>query len=152
MKSIRNSLFSFSLLLLIGQTCAKDSEENLNEDESYIESMYGAKKPVVEADWKKFIPLAKNMIAISDSNVKSLRAKAKQTNDSDQKIKWSLILQKSDYELQQLKMQLQQRDMKFKAELKKFDGTSGKTNTDFKTDWLHRMIELNTTLEEAIDE
>jgi hypothetical protein len=152
MKSIRNSLFSLSLVLLIGQTCAKDSEENLNEDESYVESMYGAKKEVVVVDWKKFVPLAKNMIAISDSNLKSLRAKTDQTAASDEKIKWNLILQKSGYELQKLKLELQQRNLKFQQELKDYDGSSGKLNTDFKTDWLHRIIELNTTLEEAIDE
>lgn len=152
MKSLRNSLFSLAAVLLIGQTCAKDSEENMEEDQTYVESMYGQKKEVVEADWKKFISLAQSLLSISDSNMKSLRAKQAQATDGDLKIKWKLVITKSDYELNQLKLQLQQRNLRFLEELKDYDGTSGKTNTDFKTDWLHRIIELNTTLEEAVDE
>jgi hypothetical protein len=152
MKSIRNSVFSLSIVLLIGQTCVRDSDENLDDDQSYFESMYGAKKEVVEADWEKFVPMAKNMIAISESNLKKLRVKISQAADGDKKIKWNLILQKDEYEIQQLKLELQKRNLKFLEELKNYDGTSGKANTDFKTDWLHRIMTLNSSLEDATNE
>jgi len=145
-------MFSVAAIVLLGQTCAKDSDEQFDEEDHYVESMYGQKKEIVQADWKKFMPNAHQLIAISENNLKTIHVKLNGITDGDQKIKWNMACQKGEYEVNDLKRRLERRNLQFLTELKNYDGTSGKTNTDFETTFLREILELNTNLEKTIND
>ncbi len=152
MKTLRSSIVSLALIALLSHTCAKESDETLDEDESYVESMFGQKKEVVKAEWNTFIREAEKLISISESNLKTLHLKIKGSDDTDRKTEWVVLYISSRKQLDQLKEKFKARNLKFQKELKDYDGTSGKRNSDFKDNFLHDIVGLNKALEAAMDE
>lgn len=152
MKSFKNSIYSLSLLLFLAQTCEKEPKEELNEEQSYLESMYGQKKEAVIADWKKFKATAAKMIKISETDLRTLKFMIESTQVADSRIKWNLVYDKSTYQLADLKRRIDERDLELARELVDYDGSSGRKNADFKKSFLSDIVQIDAELERIIDE
>ncbi len=149
MKLFRNTVFSFSFVLLLVQTCAKDQDEQLAEGRT-VEPV-GTKKELVVADWKTFRTTADKIVGITENNLKTLRRMIDTTSSGDNKIKWNLIYQQSDYQLSELKSSFQDRDLAFTRELTRYDGSSGRANTEFKKLFFYQAGEINDALQDVIN-
>jgi hypothetical protein len=148
---VKNSSLIFVLFLLL-YTCAKESEEintETEEENTPIEKL-DTKKALTE--WQKFNNTAADLLAITNTNLKSLQAKTKNTENKTEKEAFSDTYSQSKSEYIELKNRLVKANTAFKKELSKYNRQTEVKFRTFKNRFLHDIIELNNNLEDIVDE
>jgi len=149
---IKNTVFVLAIFALLANRCVKDSDEQtVDEEQAYSDALYNQKKEQTVADWSKFKKTADNLVAVARNNLNTLRVKESKAK-GDAQANLDAICGNTDYDLTRLQEELEARDVEFAEELLHYDGSTAIKNNVFKNKFLHEMLELNTVLEEAIDE
>lgn len=148
---VKNSSLIFVLFLLL-YTCAKESEETNTEteEENTINEKLDTKKALTE--WQKFNDTAANLLAITNTNLKSLQVKTKNTQNKIEKEAFSDTYNQSKIEYIELKNRLAKANTDFKKELSKYNRQTEVKFRTFKNRFLHDILELNNNLEDIVDE
>lgn len=139
------------LVTLMSTRCAKDSDDlNIDEDQAYLDLLHNQSPEKTTSDWNTFHKTADNLVAIAESNLKSLSLRNNRKKE-DSEAGLEEIYAKCDYDLTDLKEQLQRRDEGFARELNDYDGSSASANNAFKNKFLQEIADLNTTMEGLIN-
>jgi hypothetical protein len=148
---VKNSSLIFALFLML-YTCAKESEEinTESEEENTIIEKLDSKKALTE--WQKFDDSAVDLLAITNTNLKSLLAKSENTENEIEKEAFSDTYSQSKSEYLELKNRLTIANANFKKELSTYNRQTEIKYRTFKNRFLHDILELNNNLEDLVEE
>lgn len=150
MKSL-SLLFTMSLFILLGRMCS-DKEEVYEEDELSTEQTQGLTIEEAEANWNKFMATADKMIVISENNLKSMESMIDRDTNVNGNLNWKMLYNKSEQQLNQLKEELEFHNDDVIEGIKNSNLPQIKSNKDFPSKFLAKIVELNNEMEDVIDE
>lgn len=150
--AIRNRFYSLTILVLLGQTCAKENEAYIDEDQNYVETMYRTTKKEAQSDWKEFYKNSSQVISVTERNLNAIETKIKNTNSNRDKEVLKKVLNTSRLQLDTLKGKLKARNLEFESELKHYETSSAMKNKEFRNNFQSGLQALNTRLEAILGE
>lgn len=146
----KNSSWIFILFILM-YTCAKEKEEGVTNDTTETFEVVKASNKAA-AEWKKFNGTAEKLLAITATNLKSLAAVREKTLIVDEKQSLFLIHTQSKNQYNELKSRLAKENIAFKKDIVNYDRETQIKYTEFATQFLSEIIDLNNKLEDLIEE
>lgn len=144
-------LFIMSVFISLGRMCS-DKEEVYEDEELSTEQTKGLTLEEAEANWNKFMITADKMIAISESNLKSIESMIDRDTNINGNLKWKMLYNKSEQQLNQLKEELACHNDDVIEGIKNSNLLQIKSNKDFPSAFLAKIVELNNEMEDVIDE
>ncbi|WP_284653238.1 hypothetical protein [Flavobacterium terrisoli] len=150
MKSLAIVLSMF-LFALLGQMC-NNKEEKYEDEELSTEQTTAFALEEAEANWKRFMITADKMIAISETNLKSLESMINQDDNVNGNLKWKMVYNASEKHLNKLKEELESHNDDVVEGIKNSNLLQIRSNRDFPSKFLREIIELNNEMEDIIDE
>jgi hypothetical protein len=141
-------ILAFSLWpFLLVQKCAKDSEENYDEDtvEIHYETDEDVTKAMAIEDWEQFLKQSQQDIDQADTNIGILETKIDET-DLDDKYSWQEVCDASNLSLLKLKARRAKQNKVFESKLVHYNKTVYQQNESFETQFQHELTAINKKL------
>lgn len=134
----------------MGQMCS-DKPENYDDEDLPDGQIKSLTIEDAEANWGKFMKTATKMIAISETNLKTLEVKINSNDNTNENQDWKVAYNNNEQKFNELKNELECHNEDVLAALKNFDIVALKANKDFPPKFLHDIIEMNNTIEDILD-
>ena len=147
-KSIINPSALAIIFTLLMFTCSKNSDEEIEsaqDDMEAPEKIEDLKRAAI-ADWNEFLKEARLMVSISESNLYSLKQKARIVG-GEEGSKLSRAAIQYEEKLEGLKTRLERRNDEFYESLIDFENFETKKNKVFEKSFRNEMVDMNLELE-----
>lgn len=152
MKPITKNTSFILILFMLAITCTKDKEEatDTQPNSETFEKIKSANKAA--AEWKRFNKTAEKLLAITETNLKSLAVVREKTLIVDEQQSLFLIYTQSKNQYKELKSRLANKNSAFKKDIINYSPEIEPDYRSFTTQFLRDILDLNNNLEDLVEE